>query len=78
MDYNGGRSVVNMQQEKETRVDGLFVGCNSNASADELADHFRCYKGKKGSCSEGTGTEPKIQYGAMNGGRGGGFSFAVI
>ena len=80
MEYNGGSSVVNnMQREKETKVfTGLFVGCNSNASADELADHFRLYKGKKGSYSEGTGTEPKIQYGALNDGSGGGFSFSVV
>ncbi|KAK3340807.1 hypothetical protein B0H65DRAFT_578738 [Neurospora tetraspora] len=72
--YNDDGGVSTMQQENEAGgMDGLFVGCNSNASAGELADHFR-YKGKG---SGGGGGEPKIQYGAVDGG-GGRFSFTVV
>lgn len=39
------------------RVDGLFEGCSSNASVDELAEYFCCQ------CQRAArGGEPKIHY----------------
>ncbi|EGO59609.1 hypothetical protein NEUTE1DRAFT_79876 [Neurospora tetrasperma FGSC 2508] len=77
--YNGGGGggVTTMQQENEAGgMDGLFVDCDSTASAGELADHFR-NKGKGSAGGGGGGGEPKIQYGVVNG-EGGRFSFAVV
>lgn len=56
--YNGGSGgggggvTTTMQQENEASgMDGLFADCDSNASAGELADHFR----NKGKGSRGGG-----------------------
>lgn len=63
------------KREKKMRVDGLFGGCGSNASADELAEYFRC----QGRGTAAGGGEPKIQYGGGNGvRRSGGLSFVVV
>lgn len=69
--------------QKEGRLASVFTGVSGNASADELASHFRHLDQTKNPSNDNESEEenegePKIQYGVVESGTGEHFGFALV